>query len=109
MPTGRLRRESSQGAFESTQSRSECPNDEAGGRSRSVFERAMDVDPTNIKLWLSYTEMVRSFVPCCWGALADTSPARRSSRLATSLTPATSSTAPSLSSPASIRSGTSSA
>jgi hypothetical protein len=24
-----------------------------------VFERAMDVDPSNMKLWLSYTEMVR--------------------------------------------------
>lgn len=28
--------------------------------SRSVFERALDVEPTNIKLWLSYTEMVRA-------------------------------------------------
>lgn len=28
-------------------------------RSRSVYERALDVDPTDVKLWLSYTEMVR--------------------------------------------------
>lgn len=27
-------------------------------RSRSIFERALDVDATNTKLWLSYTEMV---------------------------------------------------
>src|SRR6266436_1481646 len=26
-------------------------------RSRSVFERALDVDPRSIQLWLSYTEM----------------------------------------------------
>ncbi|KAH7889112.1 hypothetical protein F5I97DRAFT_1803327 [Phlebopus sp. FC_14] len=26
-------------------------------RSRSVFERALDVDPRNVPLWLSYTEM----------------------------------------------------
>lgn len=31
--------------------------------SRSVFERAMDVDPSNMKLWLSYTEMVRLSPP----------------------------------------------
>lgn len=28
-------------------------------RSRSVYERALDVDPTDVKLWLSYSEMVR--------------------------------------------------
>lgn len=27
-------------------------------RSRSVYERALDVDPRDISLWLSYTEMV---------------------------------------------------
>ena len=26
-------------------------------RSRSVYERALDVDPTDVKLWMSYTEM----------------------------------------------------
>ncbi|KAG5635885.1 hypothetical protein H0H81_009766 [Sphagnurus paluster] len=26
-------------------------------RSRSIFERALDVDPSNVQLWLSYTEM----------------------------------------------------
>ncbi|KAF8341219.1 TPR-like protein [Cantharellus anzutake] len=26
-------------------------------RSRSVYERALDVDPRNVRLWLSYTEM----------------------------------------------------
>ncbi|RDB27073.1 Pre-mRNA-splicing factor CLF1 [Hypsizygus marmoreus] len=26
-------------------------------RSRSIFERALDVDPRNVQLWLSYTEM----------------------------------------------------
>lgn len=29
-------------------------------RARSVFERALDVDPTAVRLWLSYTDMVRS-------------------------------------------------
>jgi hypothetical protein len=28
-------------------------------RSRSVYERALDVEATDVKLWLSYTEMVR--------------------------------------------------
>lgn len=32
-------------------------------RSRSVFERALDVDPANLKLWLAYSEMVRLLVP----------------------------------------------
>ena len=40
-----------------------CSNERAAVRSRSVFERAMDVDPTNIKLWLSYTEMARCSAP----------------------------------------------
>ena len=26
-------------------------------RSRSVYERALDVDGRNVKIWLSYTEM----------------------------------------------------
>ena len=28
-------------------------------RSRSVFERALDVEPTSTKLWLAYCDMVR--------------------------------------------------
>lgn len=34
-------------------------------RSRSIFERALDVDATNTKLWLSYTEMVCSLLFIC--------------------------------------------
>lgn len=30
-------------------------------RSRSVYERALDVDARDVKLWLSYTEMVSLF------------------------------------------------
>jgi len=36
-------------------------------RSRSVYERALDVDGRNVKIWLSYSEMVR-------GSLAASSP-----------------------------------
>jgi crooked neck len=31
-------------------------------RARSVFERALDVEPTSTKLWLAYCDMVRRFV-----------------------------------------------
>lgn len=31
--------------------------------SRSVFERALDVEPSSIRLWLAYCEMVRPMVP----------------------------------------------
>lgn len=31
-------------------------------RARSVFERALDVDPTAVKTWLSYTDMVRESI-----------------------------------------------
>lgn len=35
-------------------------------RARSIFERALDVEPTAVSLWLKYTETVSFHDECSW-------------------------------------------